>query len=145
MKRTSLMHEYTNYQTAYHGCTFRQYYFHPKDPNYDYYIYTENVKITVKFRKHITTWGNLTRVACRLETPELHILELFSLLLFANRTECLIYKVVQIDRDKLWLVYTQISPGHIWITLYIYRVKELTLITRWLQKVKTWNMFIRVK
>jgi hypothetical protein len=22
------------------------------------------------------------------------------------------------DRDKLWLVYTQISPGHIWTTLY---------------------------
>jgi hypothetical protein len=23
------------------------------------------------------------------------------------------------DRDKLWLVYTQISPGHIWTTLYV--------------------------
>jgi hypothetical protein len=22
------------------------------------------------------------------------------------------------DRDKVWLVYTQISPGHIWTTLY---------------------------
>jgi hypothetical protein len=27
------------------------------------------------------------------------------------------------DRDKLWLVYTQISPGHIWTTLYTYMNK----------------------
>ena len=31
-----------------------------------------------------------------------------------------IYKVGKYDRDWLRLVYTQISPGHIWTTLYVY-------------------------
>jgi hypothetical protein len=31
----------------------------------------------------------------------------------------MIYKVVQIWPGLVGLVYTQISPGHIWITLYL--------------------------
>jgi hypothetical protein len=32
------------------------------------------------------------------------------------------------DRDKLWLVYTQISPGHIWTTLYMLCVSAIYIL-----------------
>jgi hypothetical protein len=69
-----------------------------------------------------SNWGNITNIfshCCQHDFPVK--LKLFALWL------CFVISVYRIwntrwfkyDRDWLRLVYTQMSPGHIWITLYI--------------------------
>jgi hypothetical protein len=46
-----------------------------------------------------------------------------------RHTHTHIYKVVQIWPEHMRLVYTEISPGHIWTTLYIPWIQKFSTMT----------------